>query len=133
MGNAEVITGLYEAFGRGDVPTVLSAMDPQVRWYEAESNPYEPDGEGWVGHDAIVTNLFARLAGEWEGFTVHPQHFHDAGDVVTVEGRYTAAHLATGKKLDCQFCHIWTVENGKIVKFQQYADTARLREAMGAA
>jgi uncharacterized protein len=40
MSGAEFMTGLYEAFGRGDVPKVLGAMDPEIRWHEAEGNPY---------------------------------------------------------------------------------------------
>jgi hypothetical protein len=36
-----------------------------------------------------MSNLFIRLATEWDGFTVHPGEFHDAGSVVVVEGRYT--------------------------------------------
>ena len=36
MSNVEIVTGVYEAFGRGDVPSVLAAMDPKIEWYEAE-------------------------------------------------------------------------------------------------
>jgi hypothetical protein len=30
-----------------------------------------------------------RLGTEWDGFTVTPKEFHDAGPVVVVEARYT--------------------------------------------
>lgn len=132
MSGAELLASLYDAFGRGDVPTVLGAMDPEIRWHEAEGNPYMPSGEAWVGPDAIVQNLFAKLGDDWDGFTVHPKSFHDAGNVVVVEGRYVGTHGVTGKSLDAQFCHVWSVENGKITKFQQYVDTGKLQEAMGA-
>lgn len=132
MSGAELLASLYDAFGRGDVPTVLGAMDPQIHWHEAESNPYMPSGEAWVGPDAVLNNLFMKLGEDWDEFTVHPASFHDAGDTVVVEGRYTAANKATGKPLDAQFCHVWTVRDGKIAKFQQYADTAQLQDTMGA-
>ena len=51
--NVQVIQGLYEAFGRGDVSTVLGRMDPSVEWNEAENfiyagrNPY-------VGPQAVL-------------------------------------------------------------------------------
>lgn len=131
MSGAQMMAGLYDAFGRGDVPLVLGAMEPAVHWHEAESNPYMPSGEAWVGGDAVVNNLFAKLASEWDGFTVRPVSFHDAGDTVTVEGRYTGVYKATGQDLDAQFCHVWTLKNGKIAKFQQYTDTAQLQQAMG--
>jgi ketosteroid isomerase-like protein len=132
MSNTKTMASLYEAFARGDVPAVLGAMHPEIQWREAENNPYMPTGEAWVGPDAIVKNLFIRLSEEWDGFSVNPKSFHDAGDVVTVEGRYTGKHNETGKALDAQFCHIWTLKDGKITAFQQYTDTAQLQDAMGA-
>ena len=132
MNGVDFLAGVYDAFGRGDVPAVLGAMDPEVRWYEAEGNPYMPSGEPWIGPEAVLNNLFARLGEDWEDFTVHPGSFHDAGDVVVVEARYTGEHKGTGKSLDAQVCHVWTLKDGKIVKFQQYVDTAKLQEVMGA-
>ena len=37
----------YDALDRGDVPTVLSLLDPQVEWTEAERFPYY--GGTWAG------------------------------------------------------------------------------------
>jgi nitrogenase molybdenum-iron protein alpha/beta subunit len=34
--------------------------------------------------------------------------------------------------MDIQFCHIWDVKEGQVTRFQQYVDTAKLREVMGA-
>jgi ketosteroid isomerase-like protein len=131
MDNAKLIRSLYDAFGRGDIPSVLGAMSPDIKWHQAESNPYNPTGQAWVGPDAVLNNLFMRLGGEWDGFTVHPRSFHDAGDSVIVEGRYTGTYKATGKSLDAQFCHIWDVTDGKSTRFQQYLDTAKVRDVMG--
>ncbi len=130
MSSTEVVKSLYAAFGQGDMPTVLGLLDPQVLWCEAEGSPYD-SGDGWIGPDAVVTNLFAKMGEDWVEFTVNPSQFHDSGSVVTVEGRYIAKHSGTGKEMDCQVCHVWTVENGKITKFQQYVDTAKMQDVMG--
>jgi len=132
MSSVRIVSDLYEAFGRGDMPAVLGAMDPGIRWYEAEGNPYMPSGEPLIGPDSILNNLFIKLGEDWEGFTVHPKSLHDAGDVVVAEARYSGKHNGTGKPLDAQVCHIWTLKDGKITKFQQYVDTAKLRDVMGA-
>ncbi len=123
---------LYDALGRGDMPTVLGAMDPNIEWREAEGNPYEPTGQAWHGPDAVVQKLFMRLATEWDGFTVSPLEFHDAGPAVVVEARYTGTYKQTGRELDAQVCHIWTVRDGKVTSFQQYVDTAQLQDVEGA-
>ena len=132
MTNIELARSLYDAFAAGDVPAVLAAFDPEIEWREAENNPYRPDGSPWRGGDAIMENLFVRLVTEWDGFTVTPKEFHDAGDTVVVEGRYTGTFNATGKAFDAQFCHVVRIQNGKMTSFQQYTDTAHMREAMGA-
>ncbi len=132
MDNVTFLKGLYDAFGRGDMPSVLGAMSPEIKWHQAENNPYRPSGEAWVGPDAVLNNLFMRLGGEWDGFTVHPRTFHAAGDSVVVEARYTGTYKATGKSMDTQACHVWDVKDGKLTRFQQYVDTAKLSEVMGA-
>jgi ketosteroid isomerase-like protein len=133
MGNVEIMRGGYEAFARGDVPSVLALFAPDIEWREAESNPYKPDGKAWIGPDAIVQNLFMRLGSEWDGFTVTPKALHDAGDTVVAECRYTGVHRATGKSIDAQACHVWRFDDGKIASFQQYVDTAQMQDAMGTA
>lgn len=132
MDNVKLLKDLYAAFGRGDIPTVLGAMSPDIRWHQAENNPYRPSGEAWVGPDAILNNLFMRLGAEWDGFTVHTGKFHGAGDSVIVEARYTGTFKPTGKSMNTQVCHVWDVKDGKVTRFQQYVDTAKLHEVMGA-
>ena len=131
MDNVGLLKGLYEAFGRGDIPSVLGAMSPTIHWHQAESNPYRPSGEAWIGPDAVLNNLFMRLAGDWDGFTVHVKSIHNAGDTVVVEARYTGTFKPTGKSMDTQVCHVWDVKDGKVTRFQQYLDTAKLVDVMG--
>ena len=132
MDNVKLLEDLYDAFGRGDIPSVLGVMSADIRWHQAESNPYRPSGEAWVGPDAVLNNLFMRLGAEWDGFTVHTKSFHDAGDSVIVEARYTGTFKPTGKSMDTQVCHVWDVKGGKVTRFQQYVDTAKLHDVMGA-
>ena len=107
-------------------------MSQDIKWHEAESNPYMPSGEAWVGPDAILNNLFMKLGAEWDGFSVHPKSFYGAGDSVIVEARYSGTYKATGKSMDTQVCHVWDVKDGKVTRFQQYVDTAKLQNVMGA-
>jgi len=132
MDNVKLLKNLYDAFGRGDIPAVLGAMSANIKWYQAENNPYMPSGEAWVGPDAVLKNLFMRIGAEWDGFTVHPRSFHDAGNSVIVEGRYSGTYKATGKSMDAQVCHVWDAKDGKLTRFQQYVDTAQLWDVMKA-
>ncbi len=55
----------------------------------------------------------------------------DAGDTVVSRGRYDAAYKKTGAKINAQFVHIWKLRDGKVVSFQQYADTLQVAKAIG--
>jgi hypothetical protein len=132
MDNVGLLKSLYDAFGRGDIPTVLGAMSPGINWHQAEGNPYMPSGEAFVGPEAVLNNVFMRLGGEWDGFSVHPKSFYGAAGSVIVEARYTGTFKATGKTMDAQVCHVWDVKDGKVTRFQQYADTAKIQDVMGA-
>jgi uncharacterized protein len=132
MSNVRLVQGVYEAFGRGEIPAVLAAFDPKIEWREAEGHPYQPSGDAWIGPDAVLQNLFKRIGAEWDAFKVTPNHFHDAGDTVAVQGRYTGTFKPTRRDLDAQFCHVWKVRGGKVVSFQQFVDTAQLQAVMGA-
>jgi ketosteroid isomerase-like protein len=131
MDNVSLLKGLYDAFGRGDIPAVLGAMSPDIKWFEAEGNPYTPSGEAFVGPDAVLNGLFMKLATDWNGFAVHPKSFYGAGDSVIVEARYSGRYNATGKSIDAQVCHIWDVKDGRVTRFQQYTDTAQMQDVMG--
>lgn len=123
---------LYDALGRGDMATVLGAIDPGIQWRETGRHPGDSGGWSWQGLDVIVNNLFTQLAAEWDDFTVRPGEFHDAGPVVVVEARYTGTCKRTGLDLDAQVCHIWKISDGKVTSFQQFANTAQLLDVEGA-
>jgi ketosteroid isomerase-like protein len=132
MGNVDVVRGMYEAFGGGDIESVLAVCDPRIEWRQAEGNPLEGEGGGLIGTEAVMEKVFMRLGQEWDSFTVSPRQFHDAGDSVIVEGRYTGGYKATGRSIDAQFCHVFKVREGKVTSFQQYMDTAQMQGVMGA-
>ena len=69
------------------------------------------------------------LVTQVDGFMVTPSNVIDGGDAVAVEGRYTGTVKATGARLDAQFVHVYGMRDGKIVRFQQYTDTAQWASA----
>lgn len=130
MNNVQVAKDIYAAFARGDIPTVLASMDPEIEWRQAEGHPYQPDAVAWVGPQMVLEKLFMRIGSEWEGFTIAIRALHDAGEYVVMEGRYTGTYKPTGRSLDSQACHVLRCRDGKLVGFQQYLDTGQLQAVM---
>lgn len=128
--NVDLVRAIYSAFAAGDIPGVVSRMSPDIVWNEAENIRYA-DGNPYRGPDAVVTGVFARIGGEWDGFSAVPEEYLDAGDTVVVLGRYRGTFKDTGRGIDAQMVHVWRVEDGKIAAFQQYADTLQFARATG--
>lgn len=127
--NVRTVESMYAAFGKGDIPTVLAALDPQVEWWEAENFIYA-DGNPYVGPETVLTGVFMRIASDWDGFAVTPKEVLDAGDTAVGQGIYSGTHKQTGKQVRAQFAHFFTFRDGKIVKFQQYTDTAQFKQVV---
>lgn len=77
--NIDVINNLYDAFATGDMPSVLGAMDPNIEWNEAESNSLA-DGNPYVGPDAILNGVFARLGANHDHFNLKDIKVHNMSD-----------------------------------------------------
>jgi uncharacterized protein len=132
MTNLDCVTRAYQAFATGDTAAVVESFGPTIEWRLAEHHPYNPTNRVWTTPAEIVSGLFDRVARDWEDFRCIPARFHEAQDCVIVEGRYLARFRPTQRDEDAQFCHIWRLRDGRIVGFQQYVDTAHVREVMGA-
>lgn len=126
----QTIQNMYDSFAKGDVEAVLSMMSKDIEWNEAENFPYD-DGNPYIGPDAILNGVFARLAEEWEYFKLADLLVMGMeNNMVLGTGRYQAKHKKTGKEINAQMAHLWHLKNGKVIRFQQYADTKQVSEAV---
>lgn len=123
--NKQIIQGAYEAFAEGNVPGVLAVMDDKIEWTEAEGFPLHGT---YVGPQAIVDGVFMRLGEIGDGFTVTPTRFVAEDDVVVAIGSYSWQQRSTGKPVQVQIAHVWTLRDGKVVSFDQHVDTLKVQE-----
>jgi ketosteroid isomerase-like protein len=130
--NVAAIKAIYDAFGSGDIPAAIAGMSPDIEWNEADDFPYA-DGNPYIGPQAILEGVFARIGGEWDGFAANVDELLDAGDTVVALGRYSGTYKATGKAQDTQFVHVWRLKDGKAARFQQYANTLHVAKVIGKA
>ena len=129
MSAFKTIQAGYAAFGRNDPSVLFAAMDPAIKWNEAEGYPLA-DRNPYVGPQAVGEGVFARLLGAIDNFTVVPSTFIDGGDHIVVLGRYGGTMKNGGTPLDSPFCHVFRFHGDKIVMFQQFTDTAQWTRLM---
>lgn len=122
MSNLEIVQRSYDAFERGDLAAVLTDLDPEIEWHQAQGLPH---GGLYRGRDEVSRNVFEPLDAEWwSEFSAVPDEFLDAGEQVVALGRYRGTAKGTGKLLDVPFVHVWTLRDGRATRFRQFLDTA---------
>jgi ketosteroid isomerase-like protein len=126
--NVSIVQGIYDALQKGDIPTMLGSFDPNIHWISANNSPYA-DRSPYHGVNQVMEGVFMRIGTDFDGFTIHVDELLDAGDKVVMLGSYTGVVKETGRPIDAQVAHIWTMKDGKAVKWQQYLDTYQVSEA----
>jgi uncharacterized protein len=128
MEHMATVQQIYEAFGRGDVPAILDALADDVRWEAWDDNSAQREQVPWFaprdGRDAV--GGFFAIVGGWE---MHDFRVLDliAGErQVVAEIEIDATVRETGARLRDQEVHLWTFgDDGKVVRFRHYVDTAK--------
>jgi ketosteroid isomerase-like protein len=115
--NADVINGAYEAFGRGDIPGIVEVVDPEVRWESTESLP---QGGSFSGQEGVV-QFFEAVGRAWEDLKIEIEDLLECGDHVVGVGQAKGELRGSGPA-GYRFAHVFTISEGKIVHFREYAD-----------
>jgi ketosteroid isomerase-like protein len=134
MGQREVdlVRAVYASHEVRDTPGLLELLSDDVEWVQAEGHPYAGD-RPWRGHDEVTAHVVVPINHDWDGFITAVDEIIDAGDRVVVTGHYTGTFIGTGRAINAAVCVIYTLRDEKIVRFQQFCDTAQIRAAMGMA
>jgi uncharacterized protein len=123
---AQVVRRQYLASALGDLEALRGTLAPDVEWTEMAGFPlagtYRTPG-------SVTTNVMQQLGSDWDDWTAHDDTYVVDGENVVVLARYTARHRATGKPLAVRVAHHFVVRDGLIVRFEQFVDTALVRDA----
>jgi len=125
--NLDIIRAHYAASATGDINAMMANVSAQVRWTEMAGFPCAGT---WVGPQAVIDNVFAVLGKEWENYRFELQTLIDGGDHILGLGTYRGVYRATGKEMQARVAHVWKLQDGKVVEFEQFTDTLLVRQAM---
>jgi uncharacterized protein (TIGR02246 family) len=119
--NVEIVREFLDA----GVDEALTYADPGIVWNPAEELPTE-------GHAAVRTSL-ARWKAEWDDYRVLPEDFVDMGDRVLATVRLRARGRGSGVEIDALFYDLYTLDDGKIVRMDQFTERSEALAAVGTA
>ncbi|MDQ0956660.1 ketosteroid isomerase-like protein [Streptomyces sp. B4I13] len=124
---ADVVRRQYRASAAGDLEALGATLAPDVEWTEMAGFPLAGT---YRTPDGVTANVMAQLGTDRTGWTAHDDAYVVDGENVVVLARYTAVNNATGKPIDVRVAHHFVVRGGLIVRFEQFVDTALVRDAM---
>ncbi len=125
--NVKLTRSAYDAFGRGDLQAVGATFDENVEWWTSDSMPL---GGLVRGRDAVLQN-FAQIPQYWDRFEVVPEEYIDAGEWVVVRGTQRAT-AKNGRSIEGPYAHLIKIKDGKTVRGEFHADTAKAAQALQA-
>jgi uncharacterized protein len=124
---ADVVRRQYLASARGDLEALRATLADDVEWTEMAGFPLAGTYRTPAG---VTANVMEVLARDWDDWVAHDDTYLVDGENVVVLARYTATNKITGRHIDARVAHHFIVLSGKIVRFEQFVDTAMVRAAM---
>jgi len=125
--NLDIIRATYEGPSEENGKNLLAALAPDATWTEAAGFPYAGT---YTGPEAIVANVFHRLATEWTGYRAQVHTYLADGDRVAAFGVYSGTYRKTGKAMTASFAHLYRLKEGKIASMEQYVDSAMVQKVI---
>ncbi len=128
MTSTKIIESLYNAFKSKNYDLFRKICDADVEWIQ---NKGFPNGGHHRGADAVIQNVFEKFKDDWEYFKFDIEDLFESrdGSKVIVVGAYLGEHQQTRKKFEAAAVHIYEIENQKVKRFRQFADTAVIAAA----
>lgn len=129
--NIETVKAIYEAFGKGDVPTILGLLTDDVDWAADAEGDFAP----WYGHRVgkeAVSEFFQAIGGAFdvEEFTPVGLGASDTEAMAFIRFRVKSKDGAREARMNIH--HYWRFRDGLVEYYRGSEDTAQMKVALGA-
>jgi ketosteroid isomerase-like protein len=122
MSHLETVKSIYEAFGKGDVPAILSFLADDVDWELWSDNSVQKADVPYLRYKkgaAAVVDFFQEIA------RLGIREFKVLSVMEGVNQIAAEIEIETAAFRDEEI-HLWTFnEDGKVSRFRHYVDTAK--------
>lgn len=126
LSNLETVQSIYEAFGKGDIPTILSHLADDIQWEAWADNSAQKHNVPWLkprtGKDGVMA--FFGLTPQLNIIDFQVLSIMDGGNKIAAEFVIEAAPSALGTGFRDEEIHLWSFnEAGKVTRLRHYTDT----------
>jgi uncharacterized protein len=116
--NVETLRRGYAALNRGDLSAVLELLDPDIEWHEPA---HSPDAGTHRGRDSFERFLRGWME-SFDGFRVDPERVVERGEDIVAVVHQTGTGRASGLEVEARLAHVWTVANGRAIRWEAVPD-----------
>jgi len=125
--NVEVVRRIYASWTPGSSPAESNVLDPDIEWVNP-SDALEPGTRAGIG---AFTSITEGLDDTISDLRMDVEQFIDAGDRVVVIATMRGRGSASGVAIERRHGSVWTIRNGKAVRFQWFYEPDEALEAGG--
>ena len=132
MNNIKDIERLYTHLNERDYEGVMSCLADDIVWIVADNSPLA-DRSPYHGLAEMRSGVFDRLTAGFDKLVFDADEIFECsgGDKVVALGYYYLRFSGQVEERKAQVAHIWTMREGRAVKFQQYLDTLQVARDSG--
>jgi ketosteroid isomerase-like protein len=116
--NVEALQRGYEALNNGDLTLVLELLDPDLEWHEPGDSP---EAGTHHGRDSFE-RFFRSWIESFDEFRVEPERVVQRGNDLVAVVQQSGRGRASGVEIEIRLAHIWTVEDGRAVRWEAVAN-----------
>ncbi len=130
--NQSVVQRAYKCFEHGDIDGLLDTLTDDVSWKvvgPAEVFPLFGERRGRDG----AAEYFRLFAENLDLRDFSPRRYVAQDDTVVVLGHSKGVVRHTGRPLESDWVHVFTLRDGKICGYQEFVDSAKVVESQLAA
>lgn len=116
--NAAVVQSAYDAFGRGDIGAVLDLLDDAVEWSAPATLPHGGQFQGTAG----VGKFFEGIGAAWTALGLDVESVSEGDNGLVIGVVQASGTRQDGTPGGYGAAHVFTVRDGKVVRFREYVD-----------
>ena len=127
--NIKTIQTVYEAFGRGDVATILDAVTDDVDWASEAAGKAAPWYGVHHGRDGVAA-FFTEFGSTMDVEEFAPLTFAATDTEVLTVVRFASKAKTTGRRSAMELHHYFRFDGSKISYYRGTEDTAQTEAAL---
>ncbi len=128
--NKRVVQQGHEARSAGRIHDWVQTLDPNIEW-DISSYPVEGFPEHGAGRSEFVAHVSAYWS-IWNDYSQDVKEMVDLGEEVVVVLHEHARERNSDADVERDVTAVWTIENGRRVRFRAFASREAAMRAVGA-